>query len=90
MVILHILIGVSFLIAGLIYLYNIKVVFTINHFFKNRVFNDAKAMVEHKKVGLFLILVSIIFLYIGLNQIQIRKNRQTAEPAKQSKAIKKN
>ena len=90
MVILRVLIGVAFVVLGLVYLYNIKVVFLINHFFKSRVFSDTKAIVEHKKIGLFFLLLAIIFLYAAMVEIQVKREAQPSQTVEKLQKIKTN
>lgn len=71
MVITMISLGVILLIMGLIYLYKLQVVFKINRFFKSNIFNDAVIISEHRKIGLFLVLLAIISLYAGFSKMQV-------------------
>jgi hypothetical protein len=77
---LKIIVGVAFLILGWIYLYRLTIVFRINNFLKQSLFNDAAILVEHKKIGLFLILMAIIMLYVGfsnMNNLDITRDHQS-------------
>lgn len=65
------LFGVFLLILGWVYLYKLKVVFKINQFFTSNFFSDTVVLSEHRKIGLFFILLAIIALYTGFSKINI-------------------
>lgn len=58
--------GIIFLIFGWLFLYRRKVILHMYAFFRNRVFNDMHVLTENRKIGALFILLSIIFLYLGL------------------------
>lgn len=59
------IVGIIFFIVGWHFLYRKKTILKINAFIRNNVLKDIYVLTEHKKIGVFFILISIIFLYLG-------------------------
>jgi hypothetical protein len=63
-----ILSGVCFLL-GLGYLYRPDLIYRMNTLIRETVLNDAYIALERKKWGAFFLLISFLFLYMGLTAI---------------------
>ncbi|MFA6091371.1 MAG: hypothetical protein WCU88_03090 [Elusimicrobiota bacterium] len=62
---LKVIIGLFFFFIGLGYLYFPRIVERTVIFFREVVFNDAHMALERRKWGIFFLLLSILFLYMG-------------------------
>ena len=65
MYIISLLGGIILFILGWLFLYHKKSVLKLNAFMRNNIFNDVYVLTEFKKIGVFFILMSIIFFYLG-------------------------
>ncbi|MFH1283048.1 MAG: hypothetical protein ABII27_05230 [bacterium] len=82
MAILLVFCGIMFLVLGWAYLYHIKIIFKLNNFLKNNLFNDAVVLTEHRKIGLLCILLAIIVLYVGFAKMKVSHIKQASIPIK--------
>ncbi|MBI5243538.1 MAG: hypothetical protein HY922_07620 [Elusimicrobia bacterium] len=57
--------GVVFFLLGLGYLYRPTIIERINSFLREVVLNDAHIALERRKWGVFFLLLSVLFLYMG-------------------------
>ena len=62
---LEILIGLFFLIGSLGYLYRPTIIIRFNAWGRKYLFNDQLLVTHRKKIGVLLLIVSVIFLYGG-------------------------
>lgn len=62
---LEILIGLFFLVGSLGYLYRPTIIIKFNAWGRKYIFNDQLLVTQRKKIGIVLLIVSIIFLYGG-------------------------
>ena len=58
-------IGVFFLFLGLGYLYRPGLIQRMNEFLRDQLFNDARISLERRKWGIFFLLLSLLFIYMG-------------------------
>ncbi|MBA7470206.1 hypothetical protein ES705_01688 [subsurface metagenome] len=63
---LEVLIGLFFLIISLGYLYRPTIIIRFNDWGRKYLFNDQLLITHRKKIGVVLLIISIIFLYGGL------------------------
>lgn len=64
-----IVIGIIFIILGLVYFYRQTIVIKICQFVKQYLFNEHIVVLYGKKIGLFLFLAGTVFIGIGVQQI---------------------
>ena len=57
--------GILFFLLGLGYLYRPALIERINTFLRDVVLNDAHIALERRKWGVFFLLLSVLFLYMG-------------------------
>jgi len=62
---LKILVGLASLLLGLGYLYRPDLIERMNAVLRDYVLNDAYIALERRKWGMFFLLVSFLFLYMG-------------------------
>ncbi|MFH1726402.1 MAG: hypothetical protein ABII00_17465 [Elusimicrobiota bacterium] len=58
-------IGIFFFLLGLGYLYRPALIERMNAFLREYLLNDAYIALERRKWGVFFLLVSFLFLYMG-------------------------
>lgn len=63
-------IGVVFFLMGLGYLYRPDLIERMNAFVRETFFNDAHLALERRKWGVFFLLVSLLFVYLGYTALQ--------------------
>jgi len=63
---LEALAGIFFLIMSLGYLYRPTIIIKINAWGRKYLFNDQVLVAHRKKIGVVLLIISVIFLYGGL------------------------
>lgn len=57
--------GIVFALLGLGYLYRPDLIERMNAVIRDTVFNDAYIALERKKWGMFFLLMSVLFIYMG-------------------------
>lgn len=57
--------GILFALLGLGYLYRPDLIERMNAVIRDTVFNDAYIALERKKWGMFFLLMSVLFIYMG-------------------------
>jgi hypothetical protein len=62
---LKVLIGLFFLAISLGYLYQPTIIVRFNAWGRRYLFNDQLLVTQHKKIGVVLLIISVIFLYGG-------------------------
>ena len=62
---LEVLIGLFFLIISLGYLYRPTIIIRFNNWGRKYLFSDQLLITHRKKIGVVLLIISIIFLYGG-------------------------
>ncbi|OIO10832.1 MAG: hypothetical protein AUJ52_03275 [Elusimicrobia bacterium CG1_02_63_36] len=62
---LTITVGLFFFLLGLGYLYKPSVIERINAILRETLLNDAYIALERRKWGVFFLLLSLLFLYLG-------------------------
>lgn len=62
---LKVLIGIAFFLLGLGYLNRPDLIERMNAFVRETFFNDAHLALERRKWGVFFLLLSLLFLYLG-------------------------
>ena len=62
---LEILIGLFFLVSSLGYLYRPTIIIRFNAWGRKYLFNDQLLVTHRKKIGVVLLIISVIFLYGG-------------------------
>lgn len=73
-----IIIGIILILVGLLYFYRQTVVIKICQFIKQYLTNERIVVLYGKKIGLFLVLVGIVFVGIGIQQITSKNKLYTA------------
>lgn len=58
-------VGVAFFLLGLGYLNRPDLIERMNAFLRESLFNDAHLALERRKWGVFFLLLSLLFLYLG-------------------------
>lgn len=66
---LEIAAGLGCLALGLGYLYRPDIIERLNAILRDYLFNDAHIALERKKWGAFLLLMSFLFIYMGLSSV---------------------
>lgn len=61
----HVVIGLMFGMMGMGYLYRPRAVARVIAFLRDYALNDAHLSLERRKWGLFFLLLSFLFLYVG-------------------------
>lgn len=61
--------GLIFLAMGLGYLYRPDLIARLNAILRDYLFNDAYMALERKKWGLFFLLLSFLFIYMGYTSV---------------------
>lgn len=62
---LKVAVGLFFFLLGLGYLYKPSVIERVNAILRETLLNDAYIALERRKWGVFFLLVSLLFLYLG-------------------------
>lgn len=62
-------IGIFFSLLGLGYLFRPSLIERINAFIRETLLNDAYIALERHKWGVFFLLISFLFLYMGLSAL---------------------
>lgn len=62
---LKVFLGVFFFLLGLGYLNRPDLIERMNAFVRETLFNDAHLALERRKWGVFFLLVSLLFVYLG-------------------------
>ncbi|MBI5623460.1 MAG: hypothetical protein HY924_06765 [Elusimicrobia bacterium] len=62
---LKVVVGLFFLLLGLGYLYRPGLIQRMNEFIREQLFNDARISLERRKWGIFFLLLSLLFIYMG-------------------------
>lgn len=57
--------GIAFFLLGLGYLNRPDLIERMNAFLRESLFNDAHLALERRKWGVFFLLLSLLFLYLG-------------------------
>jgi len=63
--VLEVLIGLLFLIISLGYLYRPTIILRFNAWGRKYLFNDQLLVTQRKKIGVILLIISVIFFYGG-------------------------
>ena len=61
--------GCFFFMLGLGYLYRPDLIERMNAFLRETLFNDAYLALERRKWGVFFLLLSLLFLYLGYSAL---------------------
>ncbi|HAM39628.1 MAG: hypothetical protein A2474_06790 [Elusimicrobia bacterium RIFOXYC2_FULL_34_12] len=62
--IIKLFLGMFFLFLGFVYLYKPKFVIKINYYAKEFLFNDSYVLLRRKKIGILLVLLSLIAFFM--------------------------
>lgn len=62
-------VGVFFFLLGLGYLYKPGVIERVNAILRETLLNDAYIALERRKWGVFFLLISFLFLYLGYSSL---------------------
>lgn len=60
-----VVVGVAFFIVGLGYLHRPDLIERMNAFLRETLFNDSYLALDRNKWGVFFLLLSLLFLYLG-------------------------
>jgi hypothetical protein len=60
------IIGIILFIIGYLYIYKQKIILQINQYIREVIFSDVPVITNHKKIGVFFMLLALIFIYIGV------------------------
>ncbi|MBI4678175.1 MAG: hypothetical protein HY748_11385 [Elusimicrobia bacterium] len=66
----QVILGVFFLLWGLGYLYRPGLIQRMNAFLREQVLNDARISLERRKWGMFFLLLSLLFIYMGWSALR--------------------
>jgi hypothetical protein len=61
----RVFLGLAFFMLGLGYLYRPRLIERMNAFLREFLLNDAYIALERRKWGVFFLLLSVLFLYMG-------------------------
>lgn len=61
--------GIAFFLLGLGYLNRPDLIERMNAFVRETLFNDAHLALERRKWGVFFLLLSLLFLYLGYSAL---------------------
>lgn len=73
-----IIVGVIFIVIGLLYFYRQAVIIKICQLLKQYLVNEQIVVLYGKKIGLFLVLAGIIFVGVGIQQVTSKNKLYTA------------
>ncbi|MBI5209572.1 MAG: hypothetical protein HY927_06310 [Elusimicrobia bacterium] len=67
-----VIVGIVFLLLGLGYTYRPGLIQRMNAFLREYVLNDARIALERRKWGMFFLLMSLLFIYMGYTAMGLR------------------
>jgi uncharacterized protein YjeT (DUF2065 family) len=67
---LKVAIGIFFFLLGLGYLYHPRLIERMNALIRETLLNDAYIAMERRKWGMFFLLMSVLFLYMGYTALE--------------------
>lgn len=68
---LKVFLGIVFLFLGLGYLYRPDLISRMNAVLRDYLLNDSYMALERRKWGMFFLLMSFLFLYMGYTALQL-------------------
>ena len=63
-------VGILFFLLGLGYLYQPRLIERMNALIRETILNDAYIAMERQKWGIFFLLMSLLFLYMGYTALE--------------------